>query len=87
VHGSTPFGHSVIRGDCVLGADGMIYGIGWPSDKSGFVAYRFDPETCETRPARPCAPGKSMVTPRAGLDRRVSQQERQSVAVGLERAV
>ena len=40
-----PFGDDVINGRCVLGEDGMIYGVGWPKDKSGFVAYRFNPET------------------------------------------
>jgi hypothetical protein len=45
VRGIKPFGNDVINGRCVLGKDGMIYGMGWPRDKSGFVAYRFDPET------------------------------------------
>ncbi|MFP4057397.1 MAG: hypothetical protein ACLF0G_11060 [Candidatus Brocadiia bacterium] len=49
VHGAKPFGDAVINGRCVLGHDGLIYGIGWPRDKSGFVAYRFDPETYEAR--------------------------------------
>jgi hypothetical protein len=47
VHGVKPFGDEVVNGRCVLGEDGLIYGIGWPKDKSGFVAYRFDPETYE----------------------------------------
>ncbi len=45
VRGVKPFGDEVIDGRCVLGEDGMIYGLGWPQDKSGFVAYRFDPRT------------------------------------------
>ncbi|MFO7907435.1 MAG: hypothetical protein ACQESR_07780 [Planctomycetota bacterium] len=47
VEGVKPFGDDVINGRCVLGENGMIYGMGWPRDKSGFVAYRFDPKTCE----------------------------------------
>jgi outer membrane protein assembly factor BamB len=47
VQGVKPFGDVVINGRCVLGADGAIYGMGWPRDKSGFVAYRFDPQTGE----------------------------------------
>jgi hypothetical protein len=49
VHGAKPFGDEVINGRCVLGNDGMIYGLGWPRDKSGLVAYSFDPKTYETR--------------------------------------
>lgn len=47
--GAKPFGDEVINGRCVLGDDGLIYGIGWPKDKSGFVAYRFDPKTYEAK--------------------------------------
>ena len=49
VHGTKPFGDGVINGGCVLGRDGMIYGLGWPKDTSGFVGYRFDPRTYETK--------------------------------------
>lgn len=48
VHASKPFGDEIIQGRAVLGEDGMVYGIGWPRDTSGFVAYRFDPDTYET---------------------------------------
>jgi hypothetical protein len=48
VHACKPFGDEVIQGRAVLGEDGMIYGMGWPRDASGFVAYRFDPSTYET---------------------------------------
>jgi hypothetical protein len=47
VHGVKPFGDDVVNGRCVLGEDGMIYGVGWPKDKSGFVAHRFNPKTYE----------------------------------------
>jgi hypothetical protein len=47
VHGVKPFGDDVVNGRCVLGEDGMIYGVGWPRDKSGFVAHRFNPKTYE----------------------------------------
>jgi hypothetical protein len=47
VRGVKPFGDDVINGRCLLGEDGKIYGMGWPRDKSGFVAYRFDPVTNE----------------------------------------
>lgn len=49
VKGVKPFGDSVVAGNCVLGEDGMIYGMGWPKDKSGFVAFCFDPVTYETK--------------------------------------
>ncbi len=49
VKGVKPFGDAVINGRCALGVDGMIYGIGWLKDKSGFVAYRFDPNTYEAK--------------------------------------
>jgi hypothetical protein len=49
VHGVKPFGDDLVNGRCVLGEDGMIYGVGWPQDKSGFVAYRFNPKTYEAR--------------------------------------
>jgi len=49
VHGAKPFGDAVVDGRCVLGADGKIYGVGWAKDKSGFVAYSFDPRTYEAR--------------------------------------
>jgi len=49
VHGSKPFGNDIINGRCVLGKDGMIYGMGWPRDKSGFVAYSFDPDTYKAK--------------------------------------
>jgi len=49
VHGIKPFGDEVINGRCVLGEDGRIYGLGWPRDKSGLVAYSFDPKTCQAR--------------------------------------
>ena len=49
VHGAKPFGGDVVNGRCVLGRDGMIYGMGWPKDRSGFVAYRFDPRTYEAK--------------------------------------
>jgi len=49
VHGAKPFGDEVINGRCVLGEDGMIYGVGWPKDKSGLVAYRFNPKTYEAK--------------------------------------
>ncbi|NQT54069.1 PQQ-like beta-propeller repeat protein [bacterium] len=49
VHGTKPFGDEVINGRCVLGKDGVIYGMGWPRDKSGFVAYRLDPKTYEAK--------------------------------------
>ncbi len=49
VHGVKPYGDSVINGRCVLGDDGMIYGVGWPKDKSGFVAHRFNPKTYEAQ--------------------------------------
>ncbi len=49
VHGAKPFGDEVTNGRCVLGEDGMIYGLGWPKDKSGLVAYSFDPKTYETK--------------------------------------
>lgn len=48
VNASKPFGDDVIQGSAALGEDGMIYGIGWPRDRSGFVAYGFDQETFET---------------------------------------
>lgn len=47
VHGEKPFGDNVINGRCVLGEDGIIYGVGWPRDKRGFVAYSFNPKTYE----------------------------------------
>jgi len=47
VRGIKPFGDDVINGRCVLGGDGMIYGMGWPKDKRGFVAHRFNPKTYE----------------------------------------
>jgi hypothetical protein len=47
VHIERPFGRSVSRGAMALGDDGMVYGIGWASDKSCLVAFRIDPETCE----------------------------------------
>jgi hypothetical protein len=47
VHGAKPFGDEVINGRAVLGADGMLYGMGWPKDRSGFVAYRINTETYE----------------------------------------
>jgi len=56
VHGTKPFGDGVVNGRCVLGADGMIHGIGWPRDKSGFVAYRFDPKTYEAKRYKPFGP-------------------------------
>ena len=31
------------------GENGRIYGLGWPRDKSGLVAYSFDPKTCEAK--------------------------------------
>lgn len=49
VRGTKPFGNEVINGRCVLGEDGKVYGIGWPDDKSGLIAYVFDPGTSETR--------------------------------------
>ncbi len=49
VHGVKPFGDDVVNGRCVLGEDGMIYGVGWPKDKSGFVAHRFNPKTYEAK--------------------------------------
>jgi hypothetical protein len=49
VHGVKPFGDDMINGRCVLGEDGMICGVGWPKDKSGFVAHRFDPKTYEAK--------------------------------------
>jgi hypothetical protein len=49
VHGVKPFGNDVINGRCVLGEDGLIYGMGWTKDTSGFVAYRFDPKTYEAK--------------------------------------
>ncbi|HYW79273.1 MAG TPA: hypothetical protein VE890_06825 [Thermoguttaceae bacterium] len=49
VHGSKPFGEEVVNGRCTLGDDGMVYGLGWPKDKSGLVAYSFDPKTYETK--------------------------------------
>jgi hypothetical protein len=49
VHGAKPFGDEVVNGRCVLGEDGMIYGLGWPRDKSGLVAYSFDPSTYEAK--------------------------------------
>ncbi len=48
-YGTKPFGDEVINGRCTLGPDGMIYGMGWPKDKSGFVAYRFNPKTYEAK--------------------------------------
>jgi len=48
-HGFKPFGDEVINGRCVLAKDGMIYGMGWAKGGGGFVAYRFDPETLETK--------------------------------------
>jgi len=47
--GVKPFGDEVINGRCALGGDGIIYGMGWPKDKSGFVAYSFDPKTLEAK--------------------------------------
>lgn len=47
--GLKPFGDKVINGRCVLAEDGMLYGMGWPRDKSGFVAYRLDPKTLEAK--------------------------------------
>lgn len=49
VYGVKPFGDEVINGRCVLGEDGMIYGVGWPKDKSGLVAYCFNPKTYEAK--------------------------------------
>jgi hypothetical protein len=40
-----PFDDQLITGRSVLGDDGLIYGVGWPRDKSGFVAFRLDPKT------------------------------------------
>jgi len=48
VKGVKPFGDEVVNAACVLGLDGRIYGMGWPRDKSGFVAYCFDPKTYKT---------------------------------------
>jgi len=56
VHGTKPFGDDVVHGRCVLGMDGRIYGIGWPRDRSGFVAYRFDPKTYEAKRYGPFGP-------------------------------
>jgi hypothetical protein len=46
-YGVKPFGDDVINGRAVLGDDGVIYGMGWPKDKSGFIAFSFDPQTKE----------------------------------------
>ncbi len=56
VHGAKPFGDAVINGRCVLADDGMIYGMGWPKDKSAFVAYRFDPKTYKAKLYEPFGP-------------------------------
>lgn len=49
IDGVKPFGDEVVNGRCVLGDDGKIYGMGWPKDKSGFVAYCFNPKNHEAR--------------------------------------
>ncbi|NQU20503.1 MAG: PQQ-like beta-propeller repeat protein [Candidatus Nealsonbacteria bacterium] len=49
IDGVKPFGDEVVNGRCVLGNDGMIYGMGWPKDKSGFVAYCFNPKNHEAK--------------------------------------
>ena len=49
VWAAAPFGYrdGLKQGASALGEDGMIYGIGWPQDRSCFVPYRLNPETCE----------------------------------------
>jgi len=59
VKGVKPFGNEVINGRCVLAEDGMLYGLGWPRDKSGFVAYRFDPKTHQAKRYRPFGPANT----------------------------
>jgi hypothetical protein len=46
-YGVKPFGDAVINGRAVLGDDGLVYGVGWPKDKSGFIAFSFNPLTKE----------------------------------------
>jgi hypothetical protein len=47
VYGAKPFGDDVTNGRAVLGADGMLYGMGW--DEDGFVPYRINTETYEAQ--------------------------------------
>ena len=49
VHISRPFGQSVARAATALGADGMLYGIGWANDTRRLVPYRIDPESYEVQ--------------------------------------
>ena len=56
VHGSKPFGNDVVHGGCTLAADGRVHGLGWSKDKSGFVAYRFDPKTRVAKRSKPFGP-------------------------------
>jgi len=54
--GVKPFGDEVTNGRCVLGPGGLLYGMGWTKGGGAFVAYRFDPRTCEATRFPPFGP-------------------------------